>query len=88
MEPVQINLPFGRSVRFRGTIDRVDLNPDRKEYRIVDYKSGDKKVNYASLYYGLSVQLPAYLHARPESSLLRASYALHRKCGRKEQEDD
>jgi len=63
MEPVQINLPFGRSVRFRGTIDRVDLNPDRKEYRIVDYKSGDKKVNYASLYYGLSVQLPAYLHA-------------------------
>ncbi len=61
--PVRIDLPTGRSIYFRGTIDRVDLNPALKQFRIIDYKSGDKNVNYPSLYYGLSVQLPAYLHA-------------------------
>ena len=63
MNPVCISLPSGRSVNFRGTIDRVDLNRQEKQFRIIDYKSGDKHVSYPSLYYGLSVQLPAYLYA-------------------------
>jgi len=63
VNPVRIDLPSGRSILFRGTIDRVDLNREQSEFRVIDYKSGDKKIDYPSLYYGLSVQLPAYLHA-------------------------
>lgn len=58
-------LPDDIRVAFRGKIDRVDLrqSPDGTFFRIIDYKSGDKKADYEALYHGLALQLPAYLEA-------------------------
>ncbi|MBO4495631.1 MAG: PD-(D/E)XK nuclease family protein [Clostridiales bacterium] len=57
-----IELGDGRTVHFIGVIDRVDVNPKTNEFRILDYKTGSKEVDYDALYAGESVQLPAYLH--------------------------
>ena len=71
-------LPTGRTIRFRGTIDRVDLDHAAGTFRIIDYKSGNKTVDYTMLYHGLSVQLPAYLFAyrasHPATSPAEAGY--------------
>lgn len=58
-----LHLESGKTIRFRGVIDRVDLDRDCHAFRIIDYKSGNKKINYESLYAGLSMQLPAYVYA-------------------------
>jgi ATP-dependent helicase/nuclease subunit B len=61
--PFSIEWPEqGRSVVFKGIIDRVDVNSDGV-FRVLDYKTGDKRVNFLHIYSGLSVQLPAYLFA-------------------------
>ncbi len=51
-----------------GKIDRIDLcRENGKEYvKVVDYKSGNKKFDLQDLYYGLSLQLPAYMNAALE----------------------
>ncbi len=63
--PLVVELADGSRVHFRGRVDRVDARSegDREYYRIVDYKTGDKKVDYQALYAGLAFQLPAYLAA-------------------------
>jgi len=63
--PLVLVLPDGQRIDFRGKIDRVDLRqgPDGRHFRIIDYKSGDKKADYQALYHGLALQLPAYLEA-------------------------
>ncbi|MHB1452876.1 MAG: PD-(D/E)XK nuclease family protein [Saccharofermentanales bacterium] len=48
-------------VMFRGKVDRID--GDGNLFRIVDYKSGAKKVDFDLWYSGLSLQLPAYVAA-------------------------
>lgn len=55
----------GTSISFRGKVDRVDLRQDEngQHFRIVDYKSGDKKADFEDLYHGLALQLPIYLEA-------------------------
>jgi len=53
----------GRSIFLQGSIDRVDVDPKTDAFRVIDYKSGHKEVNYDALYHGLSVQLPVYLAA-------------------------
>jgi len=58
-----LHLPSGRTVQFRGVIDRVDLNHTNRTFRIIDYKSGNKKIDYNLLFGGLSLQLPAYAYA-------------------------
>lgn len=40
--PVAVRLPSGRTVRFTGRIDRVDVNTDGR-VRVVDYKTGQGK---------------------------------------------
>ena len=50
----------------RGSIDRVDIYNDEngKRYvRIVDYKTGGKDFDLASLYHGLNMQMLIYLLA-------------------------
>ncbi|MBE5882474.1 MAG: helicase-exonuclease AddAB subunit AddB [Lachnospiraceae bacterium] len=51
-----------------GKVDRIDLcREDDKVYvKVVDYKSGTKKFSLEELYYGLSLQLPAYMNAAME----------------------
>ncbi|MHB8961570.1 MAG: PD-(D/E)XK nuclease family protein [Saccharofermentanales bacterium] len=53
-------------VLFRGKVDRIDS--DGHHFRIVDYKSGVKKVDFDLWYAGLSLQLPAYIAAYRQSN--------------------
>ena len=49
--------------KFRGKIDRVDVDHTEKRFRVVDYKLGGKKPSTEDLYKGLSLQLPLYMYA-------------------------
>lgn len=53
----------GKSVKFNGSIDRVDRSDRDGSYRIIDYKTGDKSIDYEKLYNGLQIQLPLYMRA-------------------------
>lgn len=55
-----------QQLELRGLIDRVDtvdIGEGETRFRILDYKTGNKKVSYARLYYGFDLQLPIYLSA-------------------------
>lgn len=56
----------GVSLSFRGQIDRVDLHTSGKYYLVVDYKTGNPKINLLQIYYGLQLQLLAYLYVARE----------------------
>ncbi len=51
------------SVHLTGIVDRCDVAVDDQQtmVRVVDYKSGPKKLELADVYYGLSMQLVVYL---------------------------
>ncbi len=53
----------GSKLILDGKIDRVDTfeNEDTMYVKIIDYKSGDNSIDFASLYYGLQIQLVYYL---------------------------
>ncbi len=50
----------------KGVVDRVDILADadaKKLYvQVIDYKSGDKKIDYTKLYYGTQLQLSIYMN--------------------------
>ena len=51
-------------ITITGSIDRVDIyNGDKKYVRVVDYKSGNVKININNLLYGLNLQMLIYLYA-------------------------
>jgi ATP-dependent helicase/DNAse subunit B len=66
-EPLVLHLPSGREIRFRGRIDRVDVNAEEGTARILDYKTGkrprEKKVDP---WKKDSYQLPLYQRAARE----------------------
>ncbi len=51
-------------MKLKGRIDRVDLyeNDDQVYVKVIDFKSGKKKLSIASLYYGLQLQLVMYMN--------------------------
>lgn len=49
--------------KFRGKIDRVDVDHSENRFRVIDYKLGGKKPSGDDLYKGLSLQLPLYMYA-------------------------
>ncbi|MBR0085827.1 MAG: PD-(D/E)XK nuclease family protein, partial [Lachnospiraceae bacterium] len=55
-------------LKLKGIIDRVDIcnDGDSVYVGIVDYKSGDRDLSLAKVFYGLDMQLPVYLHAAME----------------------
>ena len=61
------------TVRLQGKIDRIDFyaSEDCTYFRVIDYKSGQRAVDYHALYHGLSLQLPiyaaAYAQANPDT---------------------
>ncbi|MEI6449452.1 MAG: PD-(D/E)XK nuclease family protein [Actinomycetes bacterium] len=56
--PVALAVPGGRTIRFKGRLDRVDVTAVGA--RIVDYKTGKGTTEEKRLKDGLSVQLPVY----------------------------
>ena len=61
-----VALAGGRSLRFRGIVDRVDRSEDGARYRVVDYKTGraPDRVKIDNLMMaGHALQLPVYLLA-------------------------
>ncbi|MEG1331158.1 MAG: PD-(D/E)XK nuclease family protein [Eubacterium sp.] len=61
-----LKLPnFNDSVKIKGVIDRVDIyEKDGDTFvKVIDYKSGNKKLNLTEIYYGLSLQLLIYMEA-------------------------
>lgn len=62
---LRLSLADKSQVDFRGKIDRVDLalTADKVCFRVIDYKSGNRYIDYDAFYHGLSLQLPMYLEA-------------------------
>lgn len=63
---VQLTTPRGRTIILRGNIDRVDLAEVGETYLgvVIDYKTTtDRKIDYAKVFHGLSLQLVGYLIA-------------------------
>ncbi len=60
---IQFELPNGQTMELIGRIDRVDKAESSKGLllRIIDYKSSDKVLNLVEVYYGLALQMLAYL---------------------------
>ena len=60
------SVPVGENGEMRGVIDRVDSwyneEENRRYFRVIDYKSGNKHFDYTDIYHGVSLQLPIYLH--------------------------
>ncbi|RKM63268.1 helicase-exonuclease AddAB subunit AddB [Butyrivibrio sp. XB500-5] len=52
------------SMNLHGRIDRIDLceDSDHVYVKVIDFKSGGKKLSLASLYYGLQLQLVLYMN--------------------------
>lgn len=65
LAPLTVNTPKGRVALLRGYIDRIDAaqTPQGAFGVVIDYKSSDKKLEMDRAFYGLSLQLPAYLLA-------------------------
>ncbi|WP_085992771.1 helicase-exonuclease AddAB subunit AddB [Oceanobacillus senegalensis] len=63
LPPLSMKLPNGYKLLLRGRIDRVDkaISTDELYLRIIDYKSSDKGLNLVDVYYGLALQMLAYL---------------------------
>ncbi|WP_186579095.1 helicase-exonuclease AddAB subunit AddB [Aquibacillus kalidii] len=63
LAPISLELPNGFELMLRGRIDRVDraLNQEELYLRIIDYKSSSKGLNLVEVYYGLALQMLAYL---------------------------
>lgn len=67
----EIDLGDGGRMAFRGRIDRVDLAPDPEGGAlcvVLDYKSGQRRIDPLLLEHGIQIQLPAYLAALSQMS--------------------
>lgn len=78
-KPLKIELPNGDKAVLRGRIDRCDvLETERGRFvRIIDYKSGSKTFSLPNIYYGLDLQLAAYLTAVCENGEYRPAGMLY-----------
>lgn len=63
LPPLKLELPSGYQLQLRGRIDRVDkaVKEDELYLRIIDYKSSARGLNLVEVYYGLALQMLAYL---------------------------
>lgn len=65
---IEKDSPEDLDMSIKGRIDRVDLceKDDRIYVKVIDYKSGHKKFDVVSFYYGLSLQLVVYMEQAME----------------------
>ncbi len=63
LPPLRFELDDGSQMEIVGRIDRVDRaeGADGQLLRVIDYKSSEKRLNLAEVYYGLSLQILTYL---------------------------
>ncbi len=59
-------LTEGISMHLKGIVDRVDVLADEEQKKlyvqVIDYKSGEKHIDYTKLYYGTQIQLMIYMN--------------------------
>ena len=62
---IPLDLGNGRIVKLTGIIDRVDKAslPGTDYYRVIDYKTSGRSMDYGAILEGLNLQLPLYLRA-------------------------
>jgi ATP-dependent helicase/nuclease subunit B len=62
---IVLELSDGRTVRLSGIVDRLDRAEAEGEtlLRVVDYKTGGRKLDFGKIAEGLTLQLPLYLSA-------------------------
>ncbi len=65
-QKIIINELVAGEVNVRGKIDRIDINPEEKTYKVFDYKTGKSRLNKQDVLTGLQLQLPLYLYAAKE----------------------
>lgn len=66
---LSIPISNGLNVNIRGVVDRVDTFTDsdgRRYLRVVDYKTGAKKLSFEDIYNGINLQLLLYILALTE----------------------
>ncbi|WP_027408998.1 helicase-exonuclease AddAB subunit AddB [Anoxybacteroides tepidamans] len=63
LPPLKFQLADGTILELIGRIDRIDQAKSSKGVllRIIDYKSSNKKLDFTEIYYGLTLQMLAYL---------------------------
>ncbi|GMB08845.1 helicase-exonuclease AddAB subunit AddB [Thermolongibacillus altinsuensis] len=63
LPPLTFTLSDGTVMEFIGRIDRIDKAESKKGMllRIIDYKSRNKTLDFTEVYYGLALQMLAYL---------------------------
>lgn len=73
---LQLEFSDNKFISFGGIIDRVDLCEinDDKYIRIVDYKSGSKKIDAVSLSNGINMQMLLYLFSITEKNGIYSEY--------------
>ncbi len=81
LPPVRLSLPDGSEVLLRGVIDRIDRyeGDEGLYFRVVDYKSGSRKLEPEQIYYGTQLQLLIYLAAlaEPGNAQPAGAYYMH-----------
>lgn len=59
------------NIKVRGKIDRIDIDYEKKLFRIVDYKLSGKKPSYDDIIDGISLQVTLYIYAAKKIIQLR-----------------
>lgn len=65
---LKINIKSKVSVVLKGFIDKIMLSEDYKYAYLVDYKTGNPKISFEHLDYGLNMQLAIYMYLMNKSS--------------------
>ncbi len=52
----------GINILFKGFVDKIMLNDDNSVMSIIDYKTGNPKLNLNNVIHGLDLQLPVYIY--------------------------
>ncbi len=55
--------PAAYDIKIHGTIDRIDIDPAEKVYKVIDYKSGKSDYQTANISSGKKLQIPVYMMA-------------------------
>lgn len=68
LDSMTFSLENGKKMMFSGVVDRMDSIEDEenKYIKILDYKSGNVKFDFAKIFHGLQMQLVIYMNAMLE----------------------